>query len=326
MQNNQYKNLQLIMVISTFGGLLFGYDTGVVNGALPYMAAPDQLDLTPLKEGMVASSLMLGAASGSIIGGRLSDWMGRRKNIIYLAVLFFLSTIGCSLSSTAEILIVFRFFLGLAVGGASVTVPAYLSEISPIERRGRIVTQNELMIVSGQFLAFVCNAVLAVTMSGTGHVWRYMLSIAALPAIVLFFGMMRLPESPRWLVMNGKISEALDVLKKIRDERQAIVELNEIQDNLNKEANTHHATFTEILKTPWIRRIVLIGMGIATTTQLTGVNTIMYYGTQILKDAGFTMQAAVIANTLNGVTAVLAVSFGMYLLSTNKIKRRSVVK
>ena len=311
------------MIISTFGGLLFGYDTGVVNGALPYMAEPDQLNLTPLHEGMVASSLLLGATFGSVIGGKISDMQGRRKNIFMLSILFFVATLGCSLAPNFEVMLISRFTLGLAVGGASVTVPAYLAEVSPSEKRGRMVTQNELMIVTGQFLAFVINALIAVALAGNSHIWRYMLAVAALPAIVLFFGMMRLPESPRWLVSKGRISEALGVLKKIREtEQKAISELNDIQDTLSAEKSIKQVSFKD-LNTPWIRRIVLIGMGIATFTQLTGVNSIMYYGTQILNQSGFSMQAALIANTLNGLTSVIAVCVGISLMT--KIRRRTML-
>ncbi len=126
------------MIISTFGGLLFGYDTGVVNGALPFMAAPDQLN--PLEEGMVVSALLVGAAIGSIGGGKMADIQGRKANISTLSIIFFFATLGCALAPSFHIMLVSRFALGLAVGGASVTVPAYLAEISPAETRGRMVT------------------------------------------------------------------------------------------------------------------------------------------------------------------------------------------
>ena len=240
-----------------------------------------------------------------------------------LSILFFIATLGCSLAPNFEVMLISRFALGLAVGGASVTVPAYLAEVSPSEKRGRMVTQNELMIVTGQFLAFVINALIAVALAGNSHIWRYMLAVAALPAIVLFFGMMRLPESPRWLVSKGRISEALGVLKKIREtEQKAISELNDIQDTLSAEKSIKQVSFKD-LNTPWIRRIVLIGMGIATFTQLTGVNSIMYYGTQILNQSGFSMQAALIANTLNGLTSVIAVCVGISLMT--KIRRRTML-
>lgn len=315
--------LRQIMIISTFGGLLFGYDTGVVNGALPYMAAPDQLNLTPLHEGMVVSILLLGCCVGSLFGGKLADMYGRRHNIIILAIIFFVAALGCSLAPSFEVMLVTRFTLGLAVGGASVTVPAYLAEVAPSNKRGRMVTQNELMIVTGQFLAFVFNAIIAIALAGDPHVWRYMLAVCAVPAVVLFFGMLRLPESPRWLVSKGKVSTAMDVLKKIRStEAQSITELNEIQDVIAAEKSAKPVSFAE-LNTPWVRRIILIGMGIAACSQLTGVNSIMYYGTQVLIESGFSMQAALIANTLNGLTSVLATFLGIWLLT--KIKRRTML-
>lgn len=320
---NAKEYLRKIMIISTFGGLLFGYDTGVVNGALPYMAAPDQLNLTPLHEGMVVSILLLGCCVGSLCGGKLSDVQGRRKNIIVLSIIFFFAALGCSLAPSFEVMLCTRFALGLAVGGASVTVPAYLAEVAPSNKRGRMVTQNELMIVTGQLLAFVFNAIIAIALAGDPHVWRYMLAVCAIPAIVLFFGMLCLPESPRWLVSKGKVSEALEVLNKIRHSKAyAISELNDIEDTIAKQASAKPVTLKE-LNTPWVRRIIFIGIGIACFTQLTGVNSIMYYGTQVLKESGFSMEAALIANTLNGLASVIGTSIGIYLLG--KIKRRTML-
>ncbi len=310
-QGNQKSFLRTIIIVSTFGGLLFGYDTGVINGALPFMS--EALGLTSFTEGLVASSLLFGAALGALFGGRLSDLTGRRTNILYLAVLFFASTLGCTLAPNVTVMIISRFCLGLAVGGASVTVPAYLAEMSPADRRGRMVTQNELMIVTGQLLAFVINAILGSTMSHHDHVWRYMLAIAALPAIFLFFGMLKVPESPRWLVSKGKNRDALSVLLKVREEKQAQSELNEIEETLAKEAEAKQATYKD-LSVSWIRRILFLGIGIAVVQQVTGVNSIMYYGTQILKDAGLGTEAALIGNIANGVISVLATFVGIWLL------------
>ena len=305
--------LKRIMVISTFGGLLFGYDTGVINGALAFMASPDQLNLTPAMEGLVASGLLAGAAIGSFVGGRIADAKGRRRMILYLAFIFFFSANGCALSPNAEVLVFCRFVLGLAVGGASVTVPAFLAEMAPAERRGRMVTQNELMIVTGQLLAFVVNAGMGITFGETGHIWRYMLAIASTPAVVLWLGMLSVPESPRWLIVQGRISEALEVLKKIREEKRAVAELNEIQDTLAMESSVKQATFSD-LGTPWVRRIVFIAMGVAICQQISGVNSIMYYGTQILTEAGFSTQAALIGNIANGAISVAATLFGIWMM------------
>lgn len=315
------SNLKKIMVISTLGGMLFGYDTGVVNGALPFMAAPDQLNLTPLKEGMVVSALLVGAAIGAFTGGRLADAMGRKKNIHMLSVLFFLATLGCTLAPVFEVMVVARFLLGLAVGGASVTVPAYLAEVAPAENRGRIVTQNELMIVTGQFLAFVFNAIISIVLEGNPHVWRYMLSVAMIPAILLFFGITRCPESPRWLVSKGHISDSLAILEKIRATKErAVAELNDIQDTLATLAADQKNQW-EAVRSPWMRRIIIIGVFMAIFSQTTGVNSIMYYGSQVLTEAGFSRQAAIIANTLNGFVSVVGTLLGMHLLKTTGRRR-----
>ena len=316
------KHLRKITIISTFGGLLFGYDTGVINGALPFMSEADQLNLTPFTEGLVTSSLLFGAAFGAMFGGRLSDHHGRRKNILYLAILFIFATLGCTFAPSVELMVTFRFILGLAVGGASVTVPAFLAEMSPAENRGRMVTQNELMIVSGQLLAFTFNAILGNTLGDTAHVWRYMLVIASLPAVFLWFGMLIVPESPRWLASKGRLGDALRVLQKVRAEARAQAELKEIEKSLSDQSQMKKATFKD-LNVPWVRRIVFIGLGIAVVQQITGVNSIMYYGTEILKDAGFETRAALIGNIANGVISVLATFVGIWLLG--RVGRRPML-
>ncbi len=320
-QVNYRSFLSTVILVSTFGGLLFGYDTGVINGALPYMS--EALGLNSFTEGLIASALLLGAALGAVFGGQLSDYVGRRKNILYLAVLFFMATLGCTLAPNITVMIAFRFLLGFAVGGASVTVPTYLAEMAPAESRGKMVTWNELMIVSGQLLAFVFNAILGTTMGDHAHVWRYMLAIAALPAVILFFGMIKMPESPRWLVSKGKNGAALSVLKRIREKSQAQSELNEIENALSEESGIKKTTFADLLNVPWMRRLVFVGIGVAVVSQATGVNSIMYYGTEILRDAGFETSAALIGNTANGVISVLATLVGIWLL--DKVGRRPMM-
>ncbi len=320
--NSSKKFLYTVMLTSTLGGLLFGYDTGVVNGALPYMSQPDQLNLTPALEGFVVSALLFGAAIGAVSGGRIADMIGRRKMILTLAIIFFCAAMGCTTAPSVWVMIPCRFILGLAVGGASVTVPVYLAEVAPSDARGQVVTQNELMIVSGQFLAYLCNAVLGVALEGTAHVWRYMLFLATLPAIALFFGMLKMPESPRWLAMKGRISESMGILEKLRGNKGlAIAELNEIQDSIDSDASVKQFGWKD-LKRPWVRRILFIGIGVGVATRFTGINTIMFYGTQILTDAGFGRQIALIANVANGLTSVIATLVGIWLLG--KIGRKTM--
>ncbi|WP_375294394.1 sugar porter family MFS transporter [Bacillus sp. TSO22] len=316
------KFFRKITIISTFGGLLFGYDTGVINGALPFMAQRDQLDLTPFTEGLITSSLLFGAAFGSLAGGRLADRIGRRKTILNLAFLFFIATIGCSFAPNTSVMIICRSLLGLAVGAASVTVPAFLAEMSPAEQRGKTITQNDLMIILGQLLAFTCNAVIGTSMGEYAHVWRFMLILATLPAIFLWFGMLIVPESPRWLASKGKVGEAFRVLKHVRVENCAKAELTEIKASINRETEINRATLKD-LSVPWIRRLVGLGIGIAVVQQITGVNSIMFYGTQILQKAGFARDAALVANIGNGVISVIACTFGIWIVG--KVGRRPLL-
>ncbi|MFC7343951.1 sugar porter family MFS transporter [Saccharopolyspora griseoalba] len=314
------RRLGLVAVIVTFGGLLFGYDTGVVNGALDPLTA--DLGLTPFTEGIVVSNLVFGAAFGAVVGGVLSDRYGRRHNILLLSLVFVFGTLGCALAPSWEVLALFRFVLGLAVGGASATVPVYLAEVAPVERRGGIVTRNELMIVVGQFSAFVVNAIIFSIWHDVAGIWRAMLLVAVLPAIVLFFGMLRLPESPRWLVARGRHDEALAVLLQVRSPERAHAEMAEVH-RLAEEERTAKTAGAVDLGVRWVRVLILIGAGLGICQQFTGINSIMYYGTQLLGSAGFSANSAIIANTLNGAVSVIGVAVGLSVM--NKIKRRTML-
>jgi len=298
------RRLGVLALVATFGGLLFGYDTGVINGALRPMA--DELGLTPLTQGVVTSSLLFGAAVGAVTGGRLSDGWGRRRTIILLAVVFFVGTLTCVLAPTFGVMVVGRVLLGLAVGGASTVVPVFLAELAPHEIRGSLSGRNELMIVIGQLAAYVVNAVIGGLWGGEDGVWRIMLAVCALPAIALFVGMLRVPESPRWLASKGRHDEALSVLRQVRSDERARAELEDIERTTEDDATARQQSgWRVLLGNRWLIRIVLIGAGIGVAQQLTGINSIMYYGQIVLVDSGFEQSAALVANIAPGVIAVI---------------------
>ncbi|WP_144588933.1 sugar porter family MFS transporter [Brevibacterium casei] len=311
------SRLGIIAVVATFGGLLFGYDTGVVNGALEPLT--QDFGLTPRTEGIVVSFLTIGAAFGAVIGGRLSDAFGRRSNILLLATFFIVGTLACALAPNWQFLAGARFFLGLAVGAASTTVPVYLAELAPFERRGSLVTRNEVMIVVGQFAAFVINAIIFNIWGEHEGVWRYMLAVAVLPAIALLIGMLFLPESPRWLISKHRDDQPFEVLKQVRSTERAEAEMKEVELLAEEEEKSKTGGLSD-LASKWVLRLVIIGVGLGIAQQLTGINSVMYYGTQLLTDAGFSADAAIIANTFNGLFSVLGVTVGIMLI--NKLPRR----
>jgi major inositol transporter-like SP family MFS transporter len=314
------KRLGMVATVATFGGLLFGYDTGVINGALRPMTA--DLGLTPITEGIVTSSLLFGAAAGAVGGGRLSDTWGRRKTIILLAVLFLVGALSCVFAPNFEVMVIGRVILGLAVGGASSVVPVYLAELAPYEIRGSLAGRNELMIVIGQLAAFVVNAIIGSVWGEFSGVWRIMLAVAAVPAVALFVGMLGMPESPRWLISRGRNQDALAVLKTVRSSDRAEAEMADVK-HLADEEKEMNLSGWGALRNKWILRILLVGIGLGVAQQLTGINSIMYYGQSVLVEAGFSSEGALIANIAPGVIAVVG---GVIALSMmQRVNRRTTL-
>ncbi len=315
------KRLGLVAIIATFGGLLFGYDTGVFNGAERPMQA--ELGLTDFQVGLVSSSLIFAAAFGAMIGGRLSDAIGRRPTIIILSVLFFGGTLFVVFSPVYAVLILGRILLGLAVGGASAVVPVYLAEIAPFEIRGSLAGRNELMIVVGQLAAFVVNAILAATLGHHDGVWRYMFFVCSLPAICLFFGMLRMPESPRWYVEKGRNDKALEVLKTVRSVERAEAELAEVTHTAEEEHEqaSQALGLSAVLSNKNLIAILLVACGLGVAQQFTGVNAIMYYGQRLLKESGFKEEWIGWVNIAPGVIAVIGGSIALFLM--DRIDRRA---
>ncbi|AID91117.1 sugar porter family MFS transporter [Klebsiella michiganensis] len=311
------KKIRLITLVSTIGGLCFGYDTGVISGALIFMK--NDLGLTPLQEGLVTSFLLFGAAIGSVGGGWLSDRQGRRKNILWVAVIFIFGALGTAVAWDMSSMIIARFILGLAVGCASVTVPIYISELARPAQRERLVTVNELMIVTGQFLAYSVNASIVNFYPDMSHNWRLMLAIPALPGALLWIGMLVMPESPRFFVRKGQIDKAVAVLKTIRRPEEVEQEIRDIQQV--SQIGINHGRFVDELKRKWVVQLILIGLMIVLATRVTGVNTIMYYAPTVLKATGLGDAAAVTGAVANGVVSILATLLGMLLIGRHSRRK-----
>ena len=302
-----------LTAISTLGGLLFGYDTGVISGAL--LSMKEDLALSTLEEATVVSSLLFpGAAVGALLGGKLSDVLGRKGSLLVCAGLFLFGALGCAIAPNVEVMVAARILLGLGVGAAAATCPLYLAEMAPVDRRGRMVTINELMIVTGQMLAFATNALIDALIDDP-HVWRIMLGVASIPAVALFVGMFFLPDSPRWYAIKGRLEDTRRVLNLSRSPEEAAEEYNVIAEHAKRDVSEDKgAAIRDLRAFPWMRRTLWIGCGLAVVQQATGINTVNYYAPTILEQSGLTASASLIATIAVGVTSVVMTIIGIILL------------
>jgi major inositol transporter-like SP family MFS transporter len=315
--------LTRLTVISTLGGLLFGYDTGVISGALLYMQ--DSLNMSPVEEATVVSALLFpGAAVGALSGGRLADSLGRRGTLLVCALLFLVGALGCAMAPTVGFMVVARVILGLGVGAAAVTCPLYLAEMAPAHLRGRMVTINELMIATGQMLAFVINALLDALIHDP-QVWRLMLGVASIPAIALLIGMLVLPESPRWFALRDRFADSRRILDLSRSPEEADFEYKEIVESATTARNERSHAWRDLKNNPWMRKLLWIGIGLAVVQQATGINTVNYYAPSILERSGLGVSASLVATVAVGVTSVLMTVLGIYLLGFIGRRRMLVI-
>ena len=283
---------KLVYFFGALGGLLFGYDTGVIAGAILFIN--EDLGLSPFTSGLVVSSLLVGAMIGAAFAGPIADATGRRKLVLVAAIIFAIGAIGAALATSAGLLILFRFVLGLAVGAASLIVPLYLAEVAPTEIRGAVASLNQLMIVTGILVAYIANSALA-----GAEAWRWMIALAVIPSLLLFLGMLFMPETPRWLVSKDRDEEAREVLRRTRDETAVEAEMSDIKRVEGQE----EGGLGELLAS-WVRPALLVGMGLAIFQQIIGINTIIYYAPTTLTNVGFGNSAAILANAGIGVINV----------------------
>jgi SP family galactose:H+ symporter-like MFS transporter len=286
--------IALVAAIAALGGLLFGYDTGVISGAVLFIRR-DFAQGTG-EQAIVVSVVLIGAMLGALVAGMIADRAGRRPALILAGVVFAVGALISAAAPNAAVLIAARFVVGLAIGLSSVVAPLYLSETAPRGSRGALVSLYQFAITLGILGAYLVD--LAFAPSGG---WRWMLALAVIPSVMLVGGMLAMPESPRWLFAHGRDDEARAILARSR----AAGEIEDAVREIRAALATHSGGMRELLS-PALRRPLVIGIGLAVLQQVTGINTVIYYGPQIFQLAGVSSnEASLLATAVVGVVNVL---------------------
>ena len=299
--------------VAALGGLLFGYDTGVISGAILFITK--QFSLSATMEEIVVSSVLVGAVAGAIIGGALTGRFGRRKMIILAGIIFTASALGTALAPTVSLLIAARVVSGIGIGIASFISPMYIAELVPAKVRGSLVAVNMLAITSGIMVAYLVDY----AFSSSGG-WRYMFGLAAIPSIALIIGMWRLPDSPRWLISKSKVEQARQILQRARTVSDVSPEITDIQKSMEKQG----AGGLKGLFQPSLRMPMIVGLGLAVFQQITGINTVIYYAPTIFKFAGITAAGtAILAGA--GLTMVMWLFHVLAIFLMDRVGRRPLL-
>lgn len=309
----KYFWLYIVAIIASLGGLLSGYDTGVISGALLFIN--ESWNLADTEQGILVSSVLIGAVIGAATNGVLADIFGRKKIIMATAVIFVLGSIMCAFAPNALVLIASRIFVGFAVGIVNFVVPLYLSEISPKHLRGTLVSLYQWAITAGILFSYFINAVFAHAV----YNWRWMLFAGVVPGLVLFVGMLFMKDTPRWLVSKNREEEAKKVFKKIEPDIDADKEIEVVKKVLKTEDGNSRFTFQKWMLMPFV-----VGIGIMFAQICTGINTIIYYAPTIFKNAGFESNiSAIYATTGIGVVNFLMTIVALYF--TDKLGRKPLL-
>lgn len=305
--------MYIISAIAAIAGLLFGFDTGIISGALLFIQKDFVLS-TVMKE-LIVSSVLLGAMISSLLSGHLTDSLGRRKVMLIVSALFIVGTFIASFAATLNGILVGRLIIGLAIGIGSYTAPLYIAEVSAPHLRGALVSLNQLAITLG----ILCSYLINFTCTNIDGSWRWMFACGLVPAILLSLGMLFLPESPRWLIKQNRLAKARDILQRLRPNQQIEAEIEEIQHSFN----IKKTAFKEIFA-PWIRPVLFLGAMLGLIQQVTGINTIIYYAPTIFQMAGFhDASSSILATVGIGVVNVLATIFAIFYL--DKLGRRPLL-
>lgn len=317
-QLKQNKRLVIIIAaIAATGGLLFGFDTGVISGAIPFFK--DFWSLTDKQVEWIATAGLIGAIIGAALSGRITDRIGRKKVIIAAAVIFGIGALWTGWADTPTSLFAGRLFLGLAIGVSSYAVPMYIAEIAPTKQRGALVSSFQLLITIGIFVSYLSD--LGFADESNMESWRPMFLVGVIPAIILFIGMFTLPETPRFLIGKGKEKKGREILERLEEPalvEPAIAKMKE-EIELDKESGK---SWKEIFS-PWLRTSLFIAIGIMFVQQFVGINTVIYYSPVIFENAGFGSKTAAIAASVSvGVVNVLFTIVSMTVI--DKIGRRKL--
>ncbi len=305
-----------ISIVATIGGFLFGFDSGVINGTVDGLRTA--FDSDSVATGFNVASMLLGCAVGAFFAGRLADGLGRRALLLISAAFFVVSAWGSGVAVSSGEFVVYRILGGLAVGAASVMAPAYISEIAPAELRGRLSTIQQIAIITGLFVAFLSNYFLAGLAGSTVtplwfgfEAWRWMFWIEVAPAVVFLVALLFIPESPRFLVLKGRKDEARAVLARLYGESVAGEKTDEIHASLA--ADHHRPSLSDLLNSEGggVRRIVWLGIGLASFQQLVGINVVFYYGAVLWQSVGFSESNALLINVITGGVSIAACAVTM---------------
>ena len=277
-----------LTVVAALGGFLFGYDTAVISGVVPFITT--KFALSDKMVGYAVSSAIVGCIIGSLSAGPISDKYGRKKVLLFTAILFAISSIGAGLADSVTAFVAFRVVGGIGIGAASMLSPLYISEVAPAKIRGILVSVYQLAIVIGILIIYGVNFGIAGLGSEAWKVetgWRYMIASGLIPSALFLFLLFIVPESPRWLIKNRRTPEAMDTLERLNGKQEAVAVANEIESTLNAE----EGTIGELFK-PGLRKAMIVGVFLALFSQITGINAIIYYAPTIFVNAGFSAHNA----------------------------------
>ncbi|MDB5132971.1 MAG: transporter [Mucilaginibacter sp.] len=302
--------------VAAIGGFLFGYDTAVIAGAIGFIQQKYQL--SPAMMGWIASCALIGCVLGAMTGGVMSDWIGRKKVLVISGILFFVSSLGIMIPLNLNYFVFFRLIGGVGIGIASMVVSMYISEIAPAAIRGRLISINQLGVVTGILIIFFVNAYIASLHTELWTIdigWRYMFGSGIIPSFVFIALLFSVPESPRWLGQKARWQEAATVLNKLNMPDEAMTELEAIKISVQGETGS----FSDLLK-PGLRIVTIIGIGLAFFSQITGINAIMYYAPEIFKATGDGVKSALLQTIMIGIFNIISTVIA--ILYVDKLGRK----